>query len=107
MLAKCPDYADSLNGDILGCGHVFEQEPDREGLVDCPECGIVFNPERETLAWLREFFEYEWCAECGRDHRHHTAILDPFGNLFARCDLDPKFDASGGLIIDPEGYERD
>lgn len=35
--------------------------------------------------WLIETFEYEYCAECGGDSCHHTAI--PFlGNWFARCD---------------------
>lgn len=35
--------------------------------------------------WLSELFEYEFCAECGGDACHHTAV--PFmGNWFARCD---------------------
>jgi hypothetical protein len=38
--------------------------------------------------WLREQFEFEFCAECGGDAEHHTAV--PFmGNWFARCDYPP------------------
>lgn len=34
--------------------------------------------------WLKEQFEYEYCAECGGDAEDHDAI--PFlGNWFARC----------------------
>jgi hypothetical protein len=56
--------------------------------------------------WLAEQFEFEWCAECGRDHRHHTAV--PFmWNWFARCDLPPVYTAAGNLVCDPEGYERE
>lgn len=58
----------------------------------------------ESAEWLREQFEFEWCADCGRDHRHHTAI-PILGNWFARCDLDPVFNKAGELIADPEGYE--
>lgn len=54
--------------------------------------------------WLREQFASEWCAECGRDHRHHTAIAF-MGNWFARCDLEPTDDGNGGLMINPEGYD--
>lgn len=54
--------------------------------------------------FLRETFEFEYCAECGRDHRHHTAV--PFmGNWFARCDLEPVMTADGGdIVVNPEGY---
>jgi hypothetical protein len=53
--------------------------------------------------WLAELFASEWCCECGRDHRHHTAI--PFlGNWFARCDLDPVENDAGDLVMNPEGY---
>ena len=35
--------------------------------------------------WLEQQFECEYCAECGGDAQHHTAV--PFlGNWFARCD---------------------
>ena len=33
--------------DIVGCGHVFEAEPDDEGFVDCHNCGIWFDPKIE------------------------------------------------------------
>lgn len=45
---RCPDHADPLGGDIVGCGHEFEAVLDEEGLADCPECGIVFSPAREA-----------------------------------------------------------
>jgi hypothetical protein len=50
---RCPRNVDPKGGDILGCGNVFEQEPDAEGLVDCPHCGIVFSPEREPETVLK------------------------------------------------------
>lgn len=31
--------------DIVGCGFVFEAEPDDEGFWDCPNCGMFFNEE--------------------------------------------------------------
>jgi hypothetical protein len=31
---------------ILGCGYTFSAEPNRKGLVDCPNCGIWFNATR-------------------------------------------------------------
>lgn len=53
--------------------------------------------------WLHDQFAHEWCAECGRDHRHHTAM--PFmGNWFAYCDLEPIDDGNGGTLMNPEGY---
>ncbi|MFC5509290.1 hypothetical protein [Bosea massiliensis] len=54
--------------------------------------------------WLREQFAFEWCADCGRDHRHHTA-LPVMGNWFARCEREPIFcEATGELVPNPEGY---
>lgn len=32
-------------GPILGCGFKFVGEPDFEGFVDCPNCGMWFNPD--------------------------------------------------------------
>lgn len=29
--------------DIVGCGRTFEAEPDFEGLIDCPHCGMWFS----------------------------------------------------------------
>jgi hypothetical protein len=41
--------------------------------------------------WLAQLFECEYCAECGGDAQHHTAV--PFnGNWFARCDFSPPDD---------------
>ena len=44
---RCPTtpspIATTHDGDpILGCGAEFDAEPDHDGLVDCPECGIWF-----------------------------------------------------------------
>lgn len=38
----CPPAQRHLD-DVAGCGNAFEQEPDREGWVDCPHCGLAFN----------------------------------------------------------------
>ena len=38
--------------------------------------------------WLAELFECEYCAECGGDQRHHTAV-PVLGNWFAYCDFEP------------------
>ena len=35
--------------DIIGCGAVFDAEPDEWGGVDCPECGIWFNAEQGKI----------------------------------------------------------
>lgn len=78
----------------------------------CMTCeGEGFVDAESTLAtpaaqWLREQFEFEWCAECGRDHRHHTAI-PILGNWFARCDREPVLQIIDGreqLVPNPEGY---
>lgn len=43
------------------------------------------NLKTRPDVWLRQQFEFEYCAECGGDTQHHTAV--PFlGNWFARCD---------------------
>lgn len=47
----CPTGHTQQSGEahtIIGCGATFEAEPDDEGLVDCPSCGIWFNPSKET-----------------------------------------------------------
>ena len=48
---RCPTYPtpcdDEPNEFMAGCGHVFEAEPDSEGMVDCPECGMWFTPSME------------------------------------------------------------
>lgn len=50
VAVRCPDNADPLGGDIVGCGAEFTAAPDFEGLIDCPHCGVVFSPERERRA---------------------------------------------------------
>lgn len=40
---RCPDGPDPEGGDIVGCGEEFKAEPDFEGYVDCPHCGIWFR----------------------------------------------------------------
>ena len=63
------------------------------------------NLAQNPAEWLKAQFEHEWCWDCGRDERHHTAL--PFaGNWFARCDLAPQFDTAGELIVNPEGYSE-
>lgn len=37
-------------GDLVGCGMDFEAEPDHEGLVDCPHCGMWHKPQLEAHA---------------------------------------------------------
>lgn len=46
---KCPTHPNPEGGDIEGCGHVFEAEPDSEGLVGCPACGIWFKASDGAL----------------------------------------------------------
>ncbi len=50
---RCPDSA-GLGMTVIGCGQVFESEPDHEGLVDCPHCGIWFSPAIEPETVLEE-----------------------------------------------------
>lgn len=58
----------------------------------------------DGAAWLKQQFEFEWCGECGRDHRHHTAV-PVLGNWFARCDLPAvEDDENGEIVVNPEGY---
>ncbi len=46
---RCPNtpvpYTDGSPGTIAGCGTVFTDEGDKEGLFDCPKCGMWFNPD--------------------------------------------------------------
>jgi hypothetical protein len=37
-----------MNTYTCGCRHTFTDEPDDEGLVDCPECGIWFKAAQGT-----------------------------------------------------------
>jgi hypothetical protein len=55
----------------------------------------VSNLATPAAQWLAELFECEYCAECGGDAQHHTAV--PFlGNWFARCNF-PADDYAGTL----------
>lgn len=48
VTVTCP--ADTRwEGDIVGCGKTFTQEPDSEGFFDCPHCGMFFNPSGLTV----------------------------------------------------------
>jgi len=38
-LHYCPTKP-RVEGDIVGCGAVFRAEPDSEGIIDCPACGM-------------------------------------------------------------------
>lgn len=41
----CPDW-DVPGKDLLrGCGRSFEGLPDYDNLVDCPHCGMFFDPD--------------------------------------------------------------
>ena len=48
---QCPTnptpYDDNPEEFMRGCGHTFVEEPDEEGLVDCPNCGMWFSPAIE------------------------------------------------------------
>jgi hypothetical protein len=43
----CPevDAEPGQYGPTIGCGHRFTAEPDFEGFVDCPNCGLWFDPD--------------------------------------------------------------
>lgn len=45
----CPAEA-RYPGDIVGCGSANVVGPDHEGLFDCCDCGIFFNPQAEAAA---------------------------------------------------------
>ena len=45
-LARCPATSRG-QGDIIGCGSPNLDGPDDEGLIDCLDCGIWFDPLRE------------------------------------------------------------
>ena len=48
---RCPTATtlpDGTTHTIIGCGSVIPDLRDDEGLVDCPNCGIWFNPDEEA-----------------------------------------------------------
>ncbi len=73
---RCPD-ATRCPDDVVGCGHRFEAEPDHEGLVDCPECGIWFDPRVEPSTVLEPTVERFDCD----DGTHHFSVVEPNGEL--------------------------
>ena len=40
----CPSHPKPDSG-LVGCGETFSQDPDGEGLYDCPHCGMFFSEE--------------------------------------------------------------
>lgn len=62
-------------------------------------------PKADKYEWLRQQFINDWCAKCGRDHRHHTA-LQVRGDWAARCDLEPVL-KEGKLVFNPEAYPNE
>lgn len=46
---------------------------------------MIDEPTQTAEDWLLNQFECEFCAECGGDAQHHTAVPF-FGSWFARCD---------------------
>ncbi|ORB76419.1 hypothetical protein BST46_30225 [Mycobacterium timonense] len=42
-----PLQQDGTPHTIIGCGALIPDDRDDEGLVDCPECGIWFDPTKE------------------------------------------------------------
>lgn len=49
-MVRCPTStlcSDGTPHTIIGCGKLIPDERDDEGLVDCGECGIWFNPDEE------------------------------------------------------------
>ena len=82
---------------LVPVGMIQETE---EGAWSWPE--EAGNLSEDPQEWLAQQFEFAWCPECGRDHRHHTAV--PLaGNWFARCDLAPVYEGAE-LVINPEKY---
>lgn len=48
---RCPTTASTEENisqlDVIGCGQIFEAEPDAHGIVECPHCGMSFNVKNE------------------------------------------------------------
>lgn len=46
----CPTTPRTIDGEphtVIGCGATIPDRRDDEGLVDCPHCGIFFDPDQE------------------------------------------------------------
>ena len=100
----CRENKDRLTLGELWAKHGFDgfQYMHASERAEMKEAGgnLMEDPE----VWLKAQFEFEWCPECGRDHRHHTAM--PFlGNWRAWCDKTPDFGGENGEpTMNPEGY---
>lgn len=44
---RCPTDEYRTVDNVIGCGHEFTATPDEEGYVDCPECGMWFEPREQ------------------------------------------------------------
>lgn len=53
---------------------------------------------RCAKTFLEEYFKSEYCAECGGDAKHHTAVMLN-DNWFARCDFQPLEDGNWHPVI--------
>jgi len=56
MTFRCPDTTHMRPPEhgplyVVGCGHVFEAEPDDENLIDCPNCGMWFPADDAEAIW--------------------------------------------------------
>jgi hypothetical protein len=69
-------FATPLDNKIVIWPHCGPKEIKYLNMGNCDEV----SPKQ----WLEEQFEFEWCEECGGDHRHHEAV-GFLGNWFARC----------------------
>lgn len=47
--------------------------------------GIIRQDGQTPAEWLADFFEFEYCAECGHDKDRHEVTLSPLGHFFAKC----------------------
>ncbi len=85
MTTKYTPGPDAVSAD-LSEPHAFITFPGDDAANSetwCAHCNCTWK--ENGAHFLHELFEYEFCAECGGDAQHHTAV--PFmGNWFARCD---------------------
>lgn len=84
MTHRCPTVRRSPE-DIIGCGHEFNAEPDEEGFVDCPHCGLFFkaDPREQALAFLRERFGGEFTSSLEREDGDRFIAVEDAGQFFA------------------------
>ncbi len=63
---RCPTratpYDDNPTEYMRGCGSANLDGPDDEGLVDCFDCGIWFNPSEEFGTDWQSKFYVEVCS---------------------------------------------